>query len=81
MNEERIGDHLGKLVRSTVEETLNGLLDVEADRICNAEKYQSGHTRRETLCLSRWDRSEAVLGRGDQQRIGTGGDRGEWERA
>ena len=30
INEEAIKDHLGKLVRSTVEETLNGLLDGEA---------------------------------------------------
>jgi hypothetical protein len=27
-------------VRSSVEETLNGLLDAEADRICGAERYQ-----------------------------------------
>ena len=27
INEEAIRDHLGKLVRSTVEETLNGMLD------------------------------------------------------
>jgi len=39
INEEAITDHLGKLVRSTVEETLNGLLDAEADRLCNSEKY------------------------------------------
>jgi putative transposase len=36
INEEAIKDHLGKLVRSTVEETLNGMLDAEADRLCNA---------------------------------------------
>lgn len=28
------------MVRSTVEETLNSMLDAEADRLCNAEKYQ-----------------------------------------
>jgi hypothetical protein len=27
-------------VRGTVEETLNALLDVEADRMCNAERYE-----------------------------------------
>jgi len=36
------------LVRSTVEETLNGLLDAEADRLCNAEKYQRNSARKDT---------------------------------
>ena len=40
INEGAIRDHLGALVRSTVEETLNGMLDAEANRLCNAEKYQ-----------------------------------------
>jgi len=48
INEEAIKDHLGKLVRSTVEETLNGLLDAEADRLCNAEKYQRNSARKDT---------------------------------
>jgi len=48
INEEAIRDHLGKLVRSTVEETLNGLLDAEADRLCNAEKYQRNRARKDT---------------------------------
>jgi len=38
INEEAIRDHLGNLVRSTVEETLSEMLDAEADRLCNAEK-------------------------------------------
>jgi len=45
INEEAIRDHLGKLVRSTVEETLNGMLDAEANRLCNAEKYQRSGAR------------------------------------
>ena len=48
INEEAIRDHLGRLVRSTVEETLNGLLDAEADRLCNAEKYQRNSARKDT---------------------------------
>lgn len=39
-NESAIKDHLGEMVRSTVEETLNQMLDDEADHLCNAEKYQ-----------------------------------------
>ena len=36
IDERRIQDHLGELVRGTVEETLNGLLDAEADTPCAA---------------------------------------------
>ena len=31
INEDQFRDHLGKMVRSTVEETLNDMLDAEAD--------------------------------------------------
>ena len=30
------------LVRQSVEETINSLLDAEADAICNANRYQRG---------------------------------------
>ena len=40
INETAIPDHLGEMVRSTVEETLNQMLDAEADRMCDANKYQ-----------------------------------------
>lgn len=33
------------MVRNTVEETLNGMLDAEADRRFNAEKYQRNDAR------------------------------------
>lgn len=39
-NESAIQDHIGEMVRSTVEDTLNKMLDAEADKLCNAEKYQ-----------------------------------------
>ena len=29
-------DHLGEMVRGTVEETLNAMLDAEADALCGA---------------------------------------------
>lgn len=32
IDESRIREHLGELVRGSVEETLNALLDAEADR-------------------------------------------------
>lgn len=31
-------EHLGEVVRSTVEETLNAMRDAEADRLCRAER-------------------------------------------
>jgi putative transposase len=36
IDEARIRDHLGEMVRGTVEETLNVPLDAEADRLCGA---------------------------------------------
>ena len=40
INEAQIQTHLDKLVRSSVEETLNGLLDAEADQLCQARRYE-----------------------------------------
>ena len=40
INEAQIQDHLGEMVRSTVEETLNAMLDAEADQLCNAKRYE-----------------------------------------
>ena len=48
INEEKIKEHLGEFVRGTVEETLNTLLDAEADAICNAQKYEHSPDRRDT---------------------------------
>lgn len=48
LNESAVRDHLGEMVRNTVEETLNNMLDSEADRLCNAEKYQRHDARTDT---------------------------------
>lgn len=48
LNESAVRDHLGEMVRNTVEETLNSMLDSEADRLCNAEKYQRHDARTDT---------------------------------
>ncbi len=40
IDDARIEDHLGKIVRGTVEETLNALLDAVADRLCNAQRCE-----------------------------------------
>jgi transposase-like protein len=48
VNEEKIQSHVDQVVRSTVEETLNGLLDAEADRLCNAGRYERSEGRKDT---------------------------------
>jgi putative transposase len=48
LNESAVRDHLGEMVRNTVEDTLNNMLDSEADRLCNAEKYQRHDARTDT---------------------------------
>ena len=40
LNEQAIRTELKELVRLSVEEVLNGLLDAEADRLTNAQKYE-----------------------------------------
>ncbi len=45
IDEAQIQQHLGEMVRSSVEETLNGMLDAEADRLCNAGRYEHTEAR------------------------------------
>jgi len=40
IDEARIRDHLGEMVRGTVEEALNAMPDAEADRLCGAARYE-----------------------------------------
>ena len=40
IDDERVKSHLERVVRDTVEETLNALLEAEADRLCNAQRYE-----------------------------------------
>ncbi|MEH0007974.1 MAG: IS256 family transposase [Flavobacteriales bacterium] len=48
IDESKIQDHLGELVRGTVEETLNKMLDAEADQFCNAGRYERTDARKNT---------------------------------
>jgi hypothetical protein len=48
IDEARIRDHLGEMVRGTVEETLNALLDAEAGRLCNAQRYERSEARQDS---------------------------------
>jgi putative transposase len=40
IDEGKSQEHLREVVRSTVEETLNAMLDAEADRLCRTERYE-----------------------------------------
>lgn len=48
LNEEAIKGQLGDLVRQSVEDTLNALLDEEADRLTNATRYERTEGRKDT---------------------------------
>ena len=47
IDDDRVREHLGRIVRGTVEETLNTMLDAEADRLCNASRYERTEARRD----------------------------------
>ena len=48
IDEEMIKDHLGSMVRDSVEDALNTMLDAEADRLCNAQRYEHSEARKDT---------------------------------
>jgi putative transposase len=48
IDEARLRGHLGELVRGTVEEALNAMLDAEADRLCGAGRYERSEARKDT---------------------------------
>jgi putative transposase len=45
VDEAKLIGHVDEVVRSSVEETLNGLLDAEADEICRAQRYERSAER------------------------------------
>jgi len=48
IDEKQVKDHLGEIVRGTVQGTLNTLLDEEAERLCRAKRYERTDIRRDT---------------------------------
>lgn len=48
IDEGEIRGHLDEMVRGTVEETLNALLDAEADEMCKAQRYERSPDRIDT---------------------------------
>jgi transposase-like protein len=48
IDETKLRGQLGELVRESVEDTLNALLEAEADELCQAKRYERTATRRST---------------------------------
>jgi putative transposase len=48
IDEARIQDQLSEIVRGSVEETLNAMLDAEADALCGAQRYERSPDRVDT---------------------------------
>jgi transposase-like protein len=48
VDETEVRNHLHEVVRGTVEETLNAMLQAEADQLCNAKRYERSEARRDT---------------------------------
>ena len=48
IDDGEIRGHLTEIVRGTVEETLNAMLDAEADELCNAQRYEHSPDRVDT---------------------------------
>lgn len=48
VDEQKVRAHVDEVVRQSVEETLNLLLDQEADQLCNAKRYERSADRADT---------------------------------
>ena len=48
IDETEVQKHVSEIVRGTVEETLNALLEEEADRLCHAQRYERTPDRVDT---------------------------------
>ncbi len=48
VDEAQIRGHVDEVVRKSVEETLNGLLEAEADQLCGAKRYERSPDRMDT---------------------------------
>lgn len=48
VDEDEVRIHVDEVVRQSVEETLNGLLEAEADQLCGAKRYERSPDRVDT---------------------------------
>lgn len=63
VDEDQVRGHVDEVVRASVEETLNGLLDAEADRLCRAQRYERTADRMDTRAGSYERTLETKAGR------------------
>ena len=45
IDEGKVREHLFEMVRGSVEETLNAMLETEADQLCQAKRYERNEDR------------------------------------
>lgn len=62
IDEGRIKDYLGEMVRGTVEETLKAMLDAEADHLCGTGRHEREIARKDTRAGSYERRLETKAG-------------------
>ncbi len=48
IDEGKVREHLSEMVRGSVEETLNTMLQAEADQLCQAKRYERTDARQDT---------------------------------
>ncbi len=48
IDEREVPSHVDRLVKQTVEDMLDGMLEEEADRLCQARRYERSEVRRDT---------------------------------
>lgn len=63
IDEGRIREHLGEIVRGTVEEALNATLDAEAEQLCSANRYERSEGSKDTRAGSCWKSLETRAGK------------------
>ena len=70
IDEARIPDHLGEILRGTVEGTLNAMLVADTDQLCAAGRYERSKARLDTR-VGRYGRTLEISA-GDVQSQGSG---------
>lgn len=63
VDEEQVRSHVDEVVRRSVEETLNGLLEAEADQLCGAQRYERSPDRVDTRAGSYERKLDTKAGR------------------
>ena len=48
VDERQLQGHVGEVVRTSVEETLNATVETEADQLCRAQRYEQAPQRADT---------------------------------